>query len=568
MKTTTTVSWNDGKVVEEHIERLEELCSHEPHIDYYNEHGASVHYMLLNKTLKQVYEEEFSDALTAYNAKQKRSDRRMTMDEYMKSVENDTRGKRQTKKVNGKRVVNEDAARQGKQNSYEVTIKIGSTARKKDDKGKTLYDKNGKHIRTEKLPRKLTQKALKRYTDSFQKENPNFRLVKIAFHGDEGFYNRKGKWEYSTDHLHIEFVPIAHGFKQGLAVQNSMNRAMKEMGFNGPDCYHEWAVKEQERLEKIVLEEYQEYCKQHPDYLEKHGELEIYHPVADKLREGGKDKDAYVREEEADERLHEAQRLKDFYREKVAGNDKTLKEQQQQIDDNAELISAYNDYKNNRTTYETEITNLKSEKDTLSEEIEILKTKKKASKEEVDEELEAYRQEQEEQARKEAEEIKAEAKAEAEKLLEKATISYQYWEMASSDTDKYNAEVKRLLAKAYPALKSTEALAKELQREVDSEHARVLEDTTKALVDLKQPEHAAPEKLEEIVEARAEHYKQVVEEDGKIFSDKDNAKTVPKDKLIQKEKSNEMDATKANKRAKEAIEGIDFNKGKTTERQR
>ena len=140
--------------------------------------------------------------------------------------------------------------------------------------------------------------------------------------------------------------------------------------------------------------------------------------------------------------------------------------------------------------------------------------------------------------------------------------------MASSDTDKYNAEVKRLLAKAYPALKSTEALAKELQQEVDSEHARVLEDTTKALVDLKQPEHAAPEKLEEIVEARAEHYKQVVEEDGKIFSDKDNAKTVPKDKLIQKEKSNEMDATKANKRAKEAIEGIDFNKGKTTERQR
>lgn len=316
MQTTTTVNWNTGEVAEKHIERDEELCSHESHIDYYNEHGYSVHENWVNKTLDEVYEEEFADALAAYNAKQKRADRRMTMQEYMKSVENDNRGKKQTKKVNGKKVVNEDAARQGKQASYELTVKAGNTTRKKDNNGRTMYSKDGHHIRTEMLPRTVTKRAYKIYADSFQDENPNFRIVKITYHGDEGFYNQKGKWEYSTDHLHFEIVPIAHGFIRGLSVQNSMNKAMREMGFDDSDCYTKWAAKEQERLEKIVMEEYKKYCEKHPDYYEKHGELEIYHPVRDKMREGGKDKETFVREQELDEYIHEAEMWKKTYRAK------------------------------------------------------------------------------------------------------------------------------------------------------------------------------------------------------------------------------------------------------------
>ena len=305
MKTTTTVHWNKETVAEDHILRDEDLCIFEAHIDLYNEQGESMHEIIFHKELAQVYEEEFGEALADYNSKQKRKDRQMSMPDYMKSVESDTRGKAQTKRVNGKRVINEDASRQGKQLSYEITVKTGNTYRAKDEDGRTIYDKNNHHIRPEELPRSLQRRIICRYADGFQDRNPNFRLVNICYHGDEGFFNRRNIWEYSEDHLHIEFVPIAHGFKRGLTVQNSMNKAMLEMGFDTPDCYELWAKKEQEILDEITRQEYLTYCEEHPDFGKTHGKLTIYHPVAEGTRDGGKSKEELAREEELDESIAE-----------------------------------------------------------------------------------------------------------------------------------------------------------------------------------------------------------------------------------------------------------------------
>ncbi len=241
MESTVTVHWNPGEVAEDHIERLEELCSHEPHIDFYNEQGDSSHEIWLHHEMEEIYEIEFQDAVDEYNANQKRADRKMTMQDYMKSVENDNRGKAQTKRVNGKRVVNEDATRQGKQLCYEITVKCGNTYRAKDENGRTVYDENNHHVRPEELPRDLQKIILKRYADSFQDENPNLRLKDICYHADEGFINKRQVWEYSEDHLHMTFVPVAEGFKRGLSKQNSMNKAMLAMGFDTPDCYNQWA---------------------------------------------------------------------------------------------------------------------------------------------------------------------------------------------------------------------------------------------------------------------------------------------------------------------------------------
>lgn len=367
MQTTTSVHWNKGNVSERHNQREETLCKNEDHIDLQNEHGDSCYASWYHSDLRNKYLEVFGDAIAKYNEKQKRKDRKITVDSYMESVLNDTRGKRQTKIVNGKRVVDE-YSRQGKQLSYEITVKVGNTYREKDDKGRVVYDSDNHHVRKEELPRDLQCIILKKYCDSFQEENPNFRLVNIDFHADEGFYNRKGVWEYSTEHSHIEFIPIVDNFKQGLSVQNSMNKALKAMGFQGSNCYDAWAKKEQERLEKITQEEYENYCKDNPDFYAEQGDLTIYHPVTDKTLQGDKTKEQIAQEQELDEAISEAESAMEAFQEGCETNDSLKDDLQAQIDaqkvikDNlqVELLNAQN-AKNTALQTQTEYTQKKAD---------------------------------------------------------------------------------------------------------------------------------------------------------------------------------------------------------------
>ena len=325
MQTTTSIHWNKGDIAKEHNEREEELCSNESHIDFYNDHGNSFHEVLVRTDLREAYQNIFGDALNTYNAKQKRADRRQSIDSYMQSIVDDTRGKRQTKKVNGKRVVDEDA-RHGKQLSYEFIVKVGNTERERDVNGRVKYNSEGHHIRMQELPRDLQNTILREYVRTFQQNNPNLILINADLHADEGFYNRRGVWEYSANHLHCEIVPVASGFKTGLSVQNSMNKAMAQMGFNTPECYQEWAKKEQERLEEITKAKYIEYCQIHPDFYRDKGDLEIIHPVADRTKEGDKSKECFALEQELDEAIHEAEHVKAMFLKGCKQNNKKKEE--------------------------------------------------------------------------------------------------------------------------------------------------------------------------------------------------------------------------------------------------
>ena len=301
MQTTTTIHWNKGEIAEKHNERDKSVCEHEEHIDLYNIHGDSYHENYYHEDIRQAYEDIFSDAIAEYNAKQKRKDRMKTVDSYMKEIEEDNRGKRQTKVVNGKRVIDEEATRRGSQLKYEITAGVGNTEREKDDSGRTLYDANGHHIRMEYLPRDLQYRAVKEYCETFIESNPNFYLTDINIHADEGFYNDKHVWEYTPIHAHISFVPISAGCKQGLHIQNSMNRALEDMGCGGTNGYEKWMRKEQARMEEILIEQYKAYCIEHPDFYNEHGDLNIYHPVRDKQRVGDMDKEQFIKEQELKE---------------------------------------------------------------------------------------------------------------------------------------------------------------------------------------------------------------------------------------------------------------------------
>ena len=117
--------------------------------------------------------------------------------------------------------------------------------------------------------------------------------------------NQRNVWEYAVVHSHIEFIPFAEGFKQGLSIQNSMNKALAAMGIEyGKDrrCpYEVWCEKERRYLEELTYKMYEEYCGENPDFYNENRPLHIYHPVSDRSRMGGLDKENYIAKKELEE---------------------------------------------------------------------------------------------------------------------------------------------------------------------------------------------------------------------------------------------------------------------------
>ena len=141
----------------------------------------------IQESLKDAYEKCFGQALLDYNAAQKRKDRQK--DDYLKEIEN-SGNKEKT--------------------FYENIVQIG----KKTDT--PVVDENG--VLTEDA--KTAIAVLEQYARTFQERNPNLYLFNCVMHLDE-----------ATPHLHIDYIPVAHGYKNGMETQNSLTKAFQQMGF-------------------------------------------------------------------------------------------------------------------------------------------------------------------------------------------------------------------------------------------------------------------------------------------------------------------------------------------------
>lgn len=67
---------------------------------------------------------------------------------------------------------------------------------------------------------KLAIEILEQYAKTFQERNPNLYLFNCVMHLDE-----------ATPHLHIDYIPVAHGYKTGMETRNSLTKALQQMGF-------------------------------------------------------------------------------------------------------------------------------------------------------------------------------------------------------------------------------------------------------------------------------------------------------------------------------------------------
>lgn len=162
---------------------------------------------IFKRDIKDVYHDLFDDALNAYNAKQKRKDRKI--DDYYKHVQKSK---------------NLDLQR-------EFIVTVGNKA----DWEKLSFEE-----------KQEVGEALERYVVDFNERHDNMTIYNAIVHLDES----------GAPHAHFNVVPTATGYKNGLAVQPSFRKALEQEGFgpSGREQFKTFRDAEVHRLHEFVHE--------------------------------------------------------------------------------------------------------------------------------------------------------------------------------------------------------------------------------------------------------------------------------------------------------------------------
>lgn len=193
-----TISTHNGSAVRQaHNLRTKSCVEKEPHIDPFGIHETWKH-----ETIKNAYNRIFGDAVERYNAKQTREDRKIT--NYLEDVRADSR----------------------RHDCYEMIIGIY---------GDDVDNQKSKEI-------------MKEFVNTWHERNPNLEMIGAYYHADE-----QGK----NPHVHIDYIPVAHGYRRGMDTQNGLVKAFEEMGIqkNGRETAQiQWEAKENHYLDILCLE--------------------------------------------------------------------------------------------------------------------------------------------------------------------------------------------------------------------------------------------------------------------------------------------------------------------------
>lgn len=203
-----TISTHNGsRYVRAHNIRDRRLTDKEPHID-----ADGVYEIWKDEKVRDAYERIFGDAVREYNARQKREDRKI--EDYYSRIQNDEK----------------------KHAVYELIVAVGNQDHEPDPE-------TGRAI-------------LREFYEEWEKRNPNLDLIGAYYHADEA----------GVPHIHLDYIPVGEGYTRGLNVQNGLNRALKQQGFESISPKNtaqiQWEKRENLALEKI--------CQEHG--------LEIVHP--------------------------------------------------------------------------------------------------------------------------------------------------------------------------------------------------------------------------------------------------------------------------------------------------
>ena len=166
----TIATHNGSKFCRDHNIRNPKVTEKEKHID-----PKGVHEIWHDEKIRDAYKRIFGKAVEEYNARQTREDRKIQ--NYYNQVSKDAK----------------------KHVGYEMIVGVY---------GKDVAAETGKEI-------------LKEFVETWPERNPNLELIGAYYHADEE----------GQPHVHIDYVPVGHGYSKGMAIQNGLNKALEGMGF-------------------------------------------------------------------------------------------------------------------------------------------------------------------------------------------------------------------------------------------------------------------------------------------------------------------------------------------------
>lgn len=171
------------------------------HIDFSKSDENKI---LVQKDLRELYEREFSEPLKNYNDKQKRNDRKI--DDYYQHIKDSKKTSLQ----------------------QEMIIQVGD----KDDFNSPEDFERANEV-------------LEDWFSDFEERNPNLKVYNAIIHNDE-----------ASPHLHLNFVPVADGYKRGLEKQVSFDRAIKQQDqtLNKTRPFQDWREKEVDLIAELLEE--------------------------------------------------------------------------------------------------------------------------------------------------------------------------------------------------------------------------------------------------------------------------------------------------------------------------
>lgn len=166
-------------------------------------------------SLEEAYKEYFGNAIDEYNRTQKRKDRLKSVDKYLFELRENEHKKGAEKPF------------------YEIVVQIG--------------DKNTCNILNNKEQAENAKNVLIEYVKGWQDRNPNLRVFNATIHMDE-----------TTPHLHLDYIPVATGYKQGLKVRNSLSKALECQGLGkgvgrNDNASIRWQKQEREVIKDLAI---------------------------------------------------------------------------------------------------------------------------------------------------------------------------------------------------------------------------------------------------------------------------------------------------------------------------
>lgn len=188
----TSIKHNERKPEDE-----EDLKDYGKHINWSKTADNEI---LVSKPIKQVYKEFFQSSVDEYNAKQKRSDRKIK--NYFSKV---------------KKSKNLDTQK-------EFIVQVGKMGQQLDSDP----EKN----------EKLQKQVLETYLDEFQKTYPQLHVYSAVIHVDE-----------KSPHMHMAVVPEATGYKRGVSKQPSFSKAV---GIKNIDDFRDFCEANRNLLKQAV----------------------------------------------------------------------------------------------------------------------------------------------------------------------------------------------------------------------------------------------------------------------------------------------------------------------------